>query len=109
MSDKTERAKGFTVSDYRQAVKDGRSGNCRCDSPSFLGATAVLFVMQRFFPEVKAGILGFAGLPAATPNAVFILVLLVVGVAVQAAWWMIRHRQFTLPEHARIGSKCHRS
>ncbi len=59
---------------------------------SFLGATAVLFVMRRFFPEVKAGILSFAGLPAATPNAVFILVLLVVGVAVQAAWWMIRRR-----------------
>jgi len=59
---------------------------------SLLGATAVLFVMQRFFPNVKAGILSFAGLPAATPNAVFILLLLVVGVAVQAAWSMIRRR-----------------
>lgn len=58
---------------------------------SLLGATAVLFVM-RFFPEAKAGLLDFAGLPAATPNAVFILVLLVVGVAVQAAWRMIRRR-----------------
>ena len=48
--------------------------------------------MQRFFPDVKAGILSFAGLPAATPNAVFILALLVVGVTVQAAWWMIRRR-----------------
>ena len=59
---------------------------------SFLGATAILFVVQRFSPEVKAGIRGFAGLPAATSNAVFILVLLVVGVTVQAAWWMIRRR-----------------
>ena len=58
---------------------------------SFLGATAVLLVL-RFFPETKASIIGFAGLPAVTPNAVIILVLLVVGVAVQAAWWMIRRR-----------------
>jgi len=57
---------------------------------SFLGATALLFVMQVFFPEAKASIIDFAGLPAATPNAVFILVLLAVGVAAQAAWWMIR-------------------
>ncbi len=59
---------------------------------SSLGATAVLIVMQRFFPEAKAGILDLVGLPAATPNAVFILVLLVVGVAAQAALWMIRRR-----------------
>jgi hypothetical protein len=59
---------------------------------SFLGATAALFLMQRFFPEVKAGILDFVGLPPATPNAVFILVLLVVGVTLQAVWWIIRRR-----------------
>jgi hypothetical protein len=59
---------------------------------SFLSAAAVLFVLQRFFPEVKRRILNYAGLPDSTPNAVFILVLLVVGVAVQTAWWMIRRR-----------------
>lgn len=58
---------------------------------SFLGATAVLFVM-RFFPGAKASILGLVRLPAETPNAVLILVSLVVGVVVQAAWWMIRRR-----------------
>jgi hypothetical protein len=59
---------------------------------SFLGATVVLVVMQRFFPGVKEGIQSAAGLPAETPNAVFLLLLAVVGVAVQAAWWMIRRR-----------------
>lgn len=59
---------------------------------SSLGATAVFVVMQRFFPEAKASILGLVGLPPVTPNAVVILVLLVAGVAVQAAWWTLRRR-----------------
>jgi hypothetical protein len=59
---------------------------------SFLGATAAGFVMERFFPEVKARVIPLVGVPAVTHNALFVLVLLVVGVAVQAVWWMIRRR-----------------
>jgi hypothetical protein len=59
---------------------------------SFLGATVVGFVMGRFFPEVKANVLGLAGLPPVTRDGIFVLVLIVAGVVVQALWWMIRHR-----------------
>jgi hypothetical protein len=57
---------------------------------SFLGATAVGFLMGRFFPEVKANIYGLGGLPPVTRDGLFVLVLIVAGVGVQALWWMIR-------------------
>jgi hypothetical protein len=57
---------------------------------SFLGATAVGFLVGRFFPEVMADIFGLGGLPPVTRNGLFVLVLIVAGVAVQALWWMIR-------------------
>jgi hypothetical protein len=59
---------------------------------SFIGAAVVGFVMGRFFPEAKANILGLAQLQAATRDSLFVLVLIVAGVAVQALWWMIRRR-----------------
>jgi hypothetical protein len=59
---------------------------------SFLGATAVGFLMGRFYPEVKANVFGLGGLPAVTRDGLFVLVLVVAGVTVQALWWMIRRR-----------------
>lgn len=59
---------------------------------SFLGATAVGFLVGRFFPEVKANIFGQRGLPPVTRDGLFVLVLIVAGVTVQALWWMIRCR-----------------
>jgi hypothetical protein len=59
---------------------------------SFLGATAVGFLMGRFLPEVKANIFDLGGLPPVTRDGLFVLVLIVVGVTVQALWWMIRRR-----------------
>jgi hypothetical protein len=59
---------------------------------SFFGATSVGFLMGRFFPEVKANIFGLGALPPVTRDGVFVLVLIVVGVTVQALWWMIRRR-----------------
>lgn len=59
---------------------------------SFLGATAVGFLMGRFLPKVKANIVGLGGLPPVTRDGLFVLVLIVVGVALQALWWMIRRR-----------------
>jgi hypothetical protein len=60
---------------------------------SFLGATVVGFLVGRFFPEVKANIFGLEVLPPVTRDALFVLVLIVAGVTVQALWWMIRTRQ----------------
>ena len=60
---------------------------------SFLGATAVGFVMGRFFPEAKAGIFGLGGLPTPTRDGLFVLVLIVAGVVIQALWWMLRRRR----------------
>ena len=60
---------------------------------SFLGATAVGFLVGRFFAEVKANIFGLEGRPPATRDALFVLVLIVAGVTAQALWWMIRTRQ----------------
>jgi hypothetical protein len=51
---------------------------------SFLGATAVGFLVGRFFPEVKANIFGLGGLPPVTRDGLFVLVLIVAGVTVQA-------------------------
>jgi hypothetical protein len=51
---------------------------------SFLGATAVGFLVGRFFPEVKAKIFGLGGLPPVTRDGLFVLVLIVAGVTVQA-------------------------
>lgn len=59
---------------------------------SFLGATALVFLLGRFFPEVKANIFGLRGLPPVTRDGLFVLVLIVAGVTVQALWWMIRRR-----------------
>jgi hypothetical protein len=59
---------------------------------SFLGATAVGFLVGGFFPELKADILGLGGLPPVTRDGLFVLVLIVAGVTVQALWWMIRRR-----------------
>ena len=59
---------------------------------SFLGAAVVGFVMGRFFPDAKANIFGLAQLQAATRDSLFVLVLIVAGVAVQALWWMVRRR-----------------
>ena len=59
---------------------------------SFLGATVVGFLMGRFFPEVMANIFGLGGLPPVTRDGLFVLVLIVAGVTVQALWWMIRRR-----------------
>lgn len=60
---------------------------------SFLGATAAGFVMGRFFPEVKADIFGLGGLPAPTRDGLFVLILIVAGVVVQALWWALRRRR----------------
>jgi hypothetical protein len=59
---------------------------------SFLGATAVAFVLGRVLPEVKAGIFGLGNLPPVTRDGLFVLILIVAGVAVQSLWWMIRRR-----------------
>lgn len=59
---------------------------------AFLGATAVVMVVQRFLPELKAVILDFAGLPMAPPSIAFVLALMVLGLMVQALWWVIRRR-----------------
>jgi hypothetical protein len=56
---------------------------------SFLGATAVGFLMGRFFPEVKANIFGLGGFAPVTRDGLFVLVLVVAGVTVQALWWVI--------------------
>jgi hypothetical protein len=60
---------------------------------SFLGATAVGFVMGRFFPDAKANIFGLGGLPALTRDGLFVLMFIVAGVGIQALWWMLRHRR----------------
>jgi hypothetical protein len=59
---------------------------------SFLGATVVGWLLGRFFPEVKTNIFGLGGLPPVTRDGLFVLVLIVAGVTVQALWWMIRRR-----------------
>ena len=59
---------------------------------SFLGATAMGFLVGRLFPEVKANIFGLGGLPPVTRDGLFVLILIVAGVIVQALWWMIRRR-----------------
>ena len=59
---------------------------------SFLGAIAVGFLVGRFFPEVKANVFGLGSLPPVTRDGLFVLVLIVAGVTVQALWWMIRRR-----------------
>jgi hypothetical protein len=59
---------------------------------SFLGATAAGFLMGRFFPQAKANIFGLGGLPPVTRDGLFVLVLIVSGVTVQALWWMFRRR-----------------
>jgi hypothetical protein len=59
---------------------------------SFLGATVIGFLMGRFFPEVMANAFGLGALPPVTRNGLFVLVLIVVGVTVQAFWWLIRRR-----------------
>jgi hypothetical protein len=57
---------------------------------SFLGATAVGFLVGRFFPEVKADVFGLGGLPPVTRDGLFVLVLIVAGVTAQALWWIVR-------------------
>jgi hypothetical protein len=59
---------------------------------SFLGATAVGALMCRFLPDAKATIFGLGALPPVTRDGLFALVLIMAGVIVQAAWWMIRRR-----------------
>jgi hypothetical protein len=59
---------------------------------SFLGATAVGFLVGRLFPEVKANFFGLGDLPPVTRDGLFVLVLIVAGVIVQALWWLIRRR-----------------
>jgi hypothetical protein len=59
--------------------------------------------MQRFLSDVKRHPHYFVGLPAAALNAVFILVLLVGRVTVQAAW-VDNPAVVISPEHARIES-----
>jgi hypothetical protein len=50
---------------------------------SFVGAGAVLVVIQRFFPALKGSL----------PNLIVILILAVIGVILQAAWWRVRRRK----------------
>jgi hypothetical protein len=59
---------------------------------SFLGATAAGFLMGRLFPETKANLFGLGNLPATTRHGLFVLVLMVAGVAIQALWWVIRRK-----------------
>ena len=59
---------------------------------SFLGATAVSMLAGRFFPDIQANMFGLGALPAITRDSLFVLILIVAGVAVQALWWMIRRR-----------------
>jgi hypothetical protein len=59
---------------------------------SFLGATALGFLMGRFFPDAKADLFGLGALPEVTRNGIFVLVLIVAGVVVQALWWIARRR-----------------
>jgi hypothetical protein len=60
---------------------------------SFLGAMPMGVLAGRFFPEVKANIFGLGDLPPVTRDALFVLVLMVAGVTVQALWWIIRTPQ----------------
>jgi hypothetical protein len=59
---------------------------------SFLGATAIGLVVRRVFPEAIASIQPLSELPAVTRNIVFLLVLVVAGMIVQALWWAMRRR-----------------
>jgi hypothetical protein len=59
---------------------------------SFLAATALGFLLGRFYPDVKANLLGLGTLPPVTRDGIFVLMLMVAGVAVQALWWIMRRR-----------------
>jgi hypothetical protein len=59
---------------------------------SFLGATVIGLVIGRFFPDTKAGIPGLSKLPTVTRDIVFVLVVLLAGVATRALWFALRRR-----------------
>jgi hypothetical protein len=60
---------------------------------SFLGATAVGVLAGRLFPEAKANLFGLGSLPPTTRDGLFVLVLIVAGVAIQALWWVVRRKK----------------
>jgi hypothetical protein len=49
-------------------------------------------VIGRFFPDTKARIPGLSERPTVTRDIVFVLVVLLAGVAAQALWWVMRRR-----------------
>ena len=59
---------------------------------SFLGATAVGLLAGRFFADVKANMFGLEALPSVTRDSLFVLILIVAGVTVQALWWLMGRR-----------------
>ena len=59
---------------------------------SFLVAIALGFAVEWFLPQTKASIPGLSGLPVITQNVVFVLVLVMAGVLLQASWWVVRRR-----------------
>ena len=59
---------------------------------SFLTATALGFLLGRFYPDVKPNLFGLGTLPPVTRDGIFVLMLMVAGVAVQALWWFARRR-----------------
>jgi hypothetical protein len=59
---------------------------------SFLAANGIGLAMGRFAPDTKDALVGLQDLPELTRNVIFVLVLIVSGIVVQAAWWMFRRR-----------------
>jgi hypothetical protein len=59
---------------------------------SFLVAIGLSFVIERFVPSVVALAPGFGALPSLARNVLFVLVLTLLGVVIQAAWWVAHKR-----------------
>ena len=59
---------------------------------SFLVAVGLSVVIERFVPSVAALAPGFGTLPSLARNVVFVLVLTLLGVVIQAAWWVAHKR-----------------
>ena len=59
---------------------------------SFLVAVGLTFVVERFLPSVAALAPGFGVLSSLARNVVLVLVLMLLGVVIQATWWVAHRR-----------------
>ena len=55
---------------------------------SFLVAVGLSFVLERFLPGVITLAPWFGALPSPVRNVALVFVLMLLGVAIQATWWM---------------------